>query len=1338
MANNNDDVTMKMGLDTSDVDKDLAKLKQKISKAALNTQKILSSQKGIKLVDFEQMKKDETKFLAKYEKDGKIISKKFQYKGETGRVPTSKGMYSFNQPILTDLKQYGKSVKIPQNVQKQIEASLPKASQSIIPSVYRGMGTLKSDTMQVYSNSMKYLQSMEGLRASGAPIIKINYDKEGQKYVKFVQKFTDGSKTITRTFTDIGNESNRFLRVIDETGEKIDKRLDFGKIARYITYFKIITRALGVLTNQITGVVKESIDFNETIEKFNVSMGEDAVKSATRFQNKLAEAVGTSRVQMMDFQSNFKNILAGLGTMTDELSEKTSESLTKMSLDYASLFNVTEDVASKKFQSALTGNIRAIREQSGFDVSKAAVAQKANELGVDKVYTELNETEKRILRIILLMEQMKNTSAFNDLARTIESPANQLKVLQNQLQELRVWLGNVFMGTIGAILPYINGFVMALKELIKMFAIFVGYTPIGSTMTEPLEEAAEAADEISSGVGGASKKAKELKNTLQGFDVLNVIQTPAETGGGGGGSTPTGIDPKILAALSEYDSLMEKVKMKATDIRDKIMDWLGFTKKLNLETGEIEWFKKDGYTNFEKILDIVQQVGKGLLGWKISKSILNFFEKMEWIKNVNTAKMAFGIGLSITGITAEYNGVKHLLKGDVDLFTILEAIGGGAAGAFGISQILMATKFGKTIGFGRSLVIGLGITLGISSIQVMLDGISKDSISEKIIGVLGTAGSGAAIGAAITKSWTGAIVGAFAGMAIAGVSAMIDAFNKKSELVLKIESTKNAVDEETKSWNELKNKIQENLNVGLAQEEYNKKLVDELGQITESNGEVKAGYEDRVQFILTKLNSAYNTSYKLADGQITRNGKEKTSYDELKSSIDKMISSKKAELLLDANKEIYTEALKDRTKSYIELKNAAEEQTQAEKEVNNMLSKYGVTLEDITSSQSAFEGFFKSLSMAEMIEVSNRIGLYEETNKIVEGATNNWKNKVDTITDYENLQTSVITGKEEEIQKAIENTTNTYEVEGQKVKSTIADNLGEQIQLYKLYYKGRAEGDERYSEEYKRNLDNNYNATLKSLKDTTSAVEELTPEQVEAWTILSKSDSKVFTDEISNMPVETAKNILKSITVTDENKAAFGIAMQNLASKGNEEFNEVYKNLPDDIKKYLEKGEFNIKSSSIPEEASNLALKATQEANATLEQNKIELSKFFALGDIGGVVGAAVRKVKEEWQSKSQGMNLQVISGSQSVSLHANGGFPETGEMFVAREAGPELVGRIGSRTAVANNDQIVQAVSNGVANAVASVLGNQGGSYNLYIDGEQITDVVQKRMNRNSMIYGV
>lgn len=82
-------------------------------------------------------------------------------------------------------------------------------------------------------------------------------------------------------------------------------------------------------------------------------------------------------------------------------------------------------------------------------------------------------------------------------------------------------------------------------------------------------------------------------------------------------------------------------------------------------------------------------------------------------------------------------------------------------------------------------------------------------------------------------------------------------------------------------------------------------------------------------------------------------------------------------------------------------------------------------------------------------------------------------------------------------------------------------------------------------------------------------------------------------------------------------------------------------------------------------------------------------------------------------------------------SAYAQGGFPTTGQMFIAREAGPELVGNINGRTAVANNDQIVAAVSQGVYSAVVAAMsqGAQGGeqAINVYLDGKQIYASVKK-----------
>ena len=115
------------------------------------------------------------------------------------------------------------------------------------------------------------------------------------------------------------------------------------------------------------------------------------------------------------------------------------------------------------------------------------------------------------------------------------------------------------------------------------------------------------------------------------------------------------------------------------------------------------------------------------------------------------------------------------------------------------------------------------------------------------------------------------------------------------------------------------------------------------------------------------------------------------------------------------------------------------------------------------------------------------------------------------------------------------------------------------------------------------------------------------------------------------------------------------------------------------------------------------------------------------------VVRDAVEKIKKSFK-EAEGFSIYTsgIDGLDSggVKKYAAGGFPEVGQMFLAREAGPELVGSIGGRTAVANNDQIVAAVSEGVYSAVVAAMsaaGDSGQSVNVYLDGKQIYRSVKK-----------
>lgn len=513
-----------------------------------------------------------------------------------------------------------------------------------------------------------------------------------------VVKYRDGVRKVTAELDKTNN-------VLKQTSTLTNKAFDFGKLLSYFNVLKMVF-------NKTMEFFKAAADYNETLEKFYVSMGSSA-PDAMKFQNTLANAIGTSTADMMNFQSNFRNIMAGLGDISSKEAERVSESLTKMSLDYSSLFNVSQDVASKKFQAALVGQIMPIRRDSGYDVSKNAVANRAAELGIDKSYAQLSETEKRLIRILLLMEQMKRTGAFGDLARTIESPSNQLKVLNNQLQELKVWLGNVFIGTIGAILPYINGFVMALKEIVKLFAFFVGFTMPSAGTAEFFEDVEDYSIGIGDGIGAAANNAKELKKQLQGFDALNVITTPTQSsgGGGGGGAGLDTVSPALLDALGEYDSMMENVRMKATDIRDRLLDWLG----LYSDDGGLTWQLKEGYTNLEKIWDILKLIGITIAGYKVAKGVLDFFNLLSGgvLDGADIKVSALSIGFMIAGFYFMYKGIKTAIdQGGFSAESLVKIAGGTGLTVMGAGKLLKIST-GATLSVALPLVFDIVVAFSI-------------------------------------------------------------------------------------------------------------------------------------------------------------------------------------------------------------------------------------------------------------------------------------------------------------------------------------------------------------------------------------------------------------------------------------------------------------------------------------------------------------------------------------------------------------------------------------------------------------------------------------------------
>ena len=131
---------------------------------------------------------------------------------------------------------------------------------------------------------------------------------------------------------------------------------------------------------------------------------------------------------------------------------------------------------------------------------------------------------------------------------------------------------------------------------------------------------------------------------------------------------------------------------------------------------------------------------------------------------------------------------------------------------------------------------------------------------------------------------------------------------------------------------------------------------------------------------------------------------------------------------------------------------------------------------------------------------------------------------------------------------------------------------------------------------------------------------------------------------------------------------------------------------------------------------------ATASAGATASSASLSVLAFgggvMAMGTgvlLAGMALALLAKTVFNFL-KMSGLSTNGVKASDfdlsfSIPGLATGGFPSMGQMFIAREAGPELVGTIGSRTAVVNNDQIVESVSAGVYNAVCAALNSGHGN---------------------------
>lgn len=468
-----------------------------------------------------------------------------------------------------------------------------------------------------------------------------------------------------------------------------------SKASIWIAAFKAIKQTIGSFIDQ-------SNQYVEDLNLFTASMGEYAGE-AQKFAERASEVLGIDPSEFMRNEGTFNSIIEGFGVANDQ-AYLMSKNLTQLGYDLSSFYNTDVETAMQKLQSGISGELEPLRRW-GYDLSVARLQQEALNLGISKSVSNMTQAEKSQLRYYAIMTQV--TQVQGDMARTLNAPANQLRVFKAQCIMAARAIGDVFIPILNKVLPYLIAFAkivrMVFAGIAKLFGFSlpkVDYSGI-NTGAKAMGNLGDKTNGANNSLGKTPKKVnkvtkalKKLKNATIGIDELNIISpdtnsSPSGSGGsggigGGGGGGIGGIGGSDLGfKLPEYDFLKGAVASKADEIVKKIKSAV---KKIALILG-----------------GALLAVG----------AILFFFGGLKE-KGLGLGLMAAGAVMFGTAIAASLNG--KVSKDIMKILTEITAILGGALLALG--AVLFFTGGPKALGIGlmvagaTSLVASIGLGTG--------------------------------------------------------------------------------------------------------------------------------------------------------------------------------------------------------------------------------------------------------------------------------------------------------------------------------------------------------------------------------------------------------------------------------------------------------------------------------------------------------------------------------------------------------------------------------------------------------------------------------------------------
>lgn len=546
------------------------------------------------------------------------------------------------------------------------------------------------------------------------------------KVVTQANRVTAANEKQRKSYLSLSNQMNGFMR-------NMAKLVSLKAIAEYLG-----------------NAVAKFNDFYEATDLFHNAMGNLSGEADTLI-SKMQGLLGVDPTKAMTYMATIQSLGTSFG-LTSDKAYILSKNLTQLAYDEGSYWN--KDVAETftAMSSAISGEIEPIR-RLGVDLSQARLQQELLALGFNKQVSSLSQADKAVLRYIAIMKQTANIQG--NLAQTIQSPANQIKILKAQLDMLAKSVGSLLYPAMKSILPPLIAAVQLIREFVEWVAKLMGVKVVFTDFTKSADSVGGIGDAMDETTDSTKKAAKALKDYTMGFDELNIIDpTQGSSGSGSGASAGNILGDVDLSGYDMFKQYNEEFAKQIDAIKQKI----------------------------KAMLPLIATVATALAAWKLTNLIMDIVDaihKMNALKSI-----VLGLGVFTVGIVLEITGIKDAIENGVNGKNFAEIVLGaliGTTGAAilgkGIAQFIV-TGFGNTAvgaaikaagGSTAGAIIGAAVGGVVTGIPMFVTGV-YDAVKNGLNTLNGIL---IPLGSTMTGAGIGAIIGSLGGPIGTGIGALI-------------------------------------------------------------------------------------------------------------------------------------------------------------------------------------------------------------------------------------------------------------------------------------------------------------------------------------------------------------------------------------------------------------------------------------------------------------------------------------------------------------------------------------------------------------------------------------